>query len=141
MTELVITWQGLLFEAVSFLVFTFLLNLFLFKPINRIIKKRAQIIETHLNTKNNLDSGIEGFGFKTDEEKRKLKQGIHDLKSRTGSEARAEASKKTRETRERALARSGAILDEFQRKKGSLEEVYMEKTSEISSLICKKISG
>jgi ATP synthase B/B'' CF(0). len=73
MTELIITWQGLLFEAAAFLIFTYLLNLFLFKPIRDILKKRNEIIGSGKENQKYFEDLTDRLKRDAEEEKKKLK--------------------------------------------------------------------
>ena len=70
MTELIITWQGLLFEAAAFLIFTYLLNLFLFKPVRDILKKRNEIIGSNNESQKNFESLTDKLNRDEEQEKK-----------------------------------------------------------------------
>ncbi len=139
MPELVITWQGLLFEAVSFLIFTYLLNLFLFNPIKKILKDRENILSSHKSSKENFEYLTKELYESTEHEKNKLKIEINRIRETYKKEGLAEAQKVISEARKKASENFDEALKDFEKEKNNLIKEYSLKSEEISNLIVKKI--
>lgn len=141
MTELIITWQGLLFEAVSFLIFTYLLNLFLFRPIRAILKKRETVIVSKEDKQKDLERLIDAFGEKAEQTRQNLKLELNELKEKFRMESQAEANKIMFDAKNRAVANFDKTLNEFKSEKIHLTDSLNETTGYLSVLISKKIIG
>ncbi|MGC8554826.1 MAG: ATP synthase F0 subunit B [Candidatus Acidulodesulfobacterium sp.] len=139
MPELVITWQGLLFEAVSFLIFTYLLNLFLFKPIRKILKERESILSSYKGNKENFEDLTKKLYESADQEKNKLKIEINGIRESYKKEGLAEANRIIAEARKKASENFAEVLKNFDKEKNDLIKDYILKSEEISDLIFKKI--
>ena len=139
MSELVITWQGLLFEAVSFLIFTYLLNLFLFEPIRKILKERESILSSHKSNKENFEDLTKKLYESAEQEKNKLKIEINGIRESYKKEGLAEANRIISEARKKAAENLAEALKNFDKEKNDLIKDYMLKSEEIADLIYKKI--
>ncbi|MCL4533427.1 MAG: ATP synthase F0 subunit B [Deltaproteobacteria bacterium] len=139
MSELVITWQGLLFEAASFLIFTYLLNLFLFKPIRKILKERESILSSHKVNKENFEDLTKKLYESAEQEKNKLKIEINGIRESYKKEGLAEAHRVVDEARKKASKNLAEALKNFDKEKNDLIKDYMLKSEEIADLISKKI--
>ena len=139
MSELVITWQGLLFEAAAFLIFTYLLNLFLFKPIRKILKERETILSTHKDGKENFEDLTKKLYESAEQEKNKLKIELNGIRESYKKEGLAEAHRIIAEARKKASENLTEALKNFDKEKNDLIKDYMLKSEEIADLISKKI--
>ena len=139
MPELVITWQGLLFEAVSFLIFTYLLNLFLFKPIRKILKERESILSSHKGNKENFEDLTKKLYESAEQEKNKLKIEVNGIRESYKKEGLAEARRIIAEAGKKASENLAVALKNFDKEKNDLTKDYMLKSEEIADLIFKKI--
>ena len=139
MPELVITWQGLLFEAVSFLIFTYLLNLFLFRPIRKILKERENILSSHKVNKENFEDLTKKLNESAEQEKNKLRIEINDIRESYKKEGLTEAHRIISEARKKASENLADALKNFDKEKNDLIKDYMLKSKEIADLISKKI--
>ncbi len=139
MPELVITWQGLLFEAVSFLIFTYLLNLFLFKPIRKILKEREAILSSHKGNKENFEDLTKKLYESAEQEKNKLKIEVNGIRDYYKKEGLAEAHSIIAEARKKASENLSESLANFDKEKDDLIKYYILKSEEIADLVSKKI--
>ncbi len=139
MSELVITWQGLLFEAAAFLIFTYLLNLFLFKPIRKILKERESILSSHKGNKENFEDLTKKLYESAGQEKNKLKIEVNSIRESYKKEGLAEAHIIIAEVRKKAAENLDEAVKNFDKEKKDLIKDYMLKSEEIADLICKKI--
>ena len=139
MTELIITWQGLLFEAAAFLIFTYFLNLFLFRPVRAILKKREEIIGSNEVRQNNLEKLAETLNFEAGNERKNLRFEINGIKERFRKEAQAEANKILSDTKTNAAVKLKDAIEEFNEEKIAILHSIKEKSEELSILIFKKI--
>ena len=139
MTELIITWQGLLFEAAAFLIFTYLLNLFLFRPLRAILKKREEIIGLNEDKQNNLEKLAEALNEEAGNERKNLRFEINEIKERFRKEAQTEANNLLSGTKINAAAKFESAIEEFNEEKTAVLSSIKEKSEELSILIFKKI--
>ncbi len=139
MTELIITWQGLLFEAAAFLIFTYLLNLFLFRPLRAILKKREEIIGLNEDKQNNLEKLAEALNFEAGNERKNLRFEINEIKERFRKEAQTVANNLLSDTKINAAAKFESAIEEFNEEKTAVLSSIKEKSEELSILIFKKI--
>ena len=139
MTELIITWQGLLFEAAAFLIFTYLLNLFLFRPLRAILKKREEIIGLNEDKQNNLEKLAEALNFEAGNERKNLRFEINEIKERFRKEAQTGANNLLSDTKINAAAKFESAIEEFNEEKTAVLSSIKEKSEELSILIFKKI--
>ncbi len=139
MTELIITWQGLLFEAAAFLIFTYLLNLFLFRPLRAILKKREEIIGLNEDKQNNLEKLAEALNFEAGNERKNLRFEINEIKERFRKEAQTVANNLLSDTKINAAAKLESAIEEFNEEKTAVLSSIKEKSEELSILIFKKI--
>ncbi|MDA8272426.1 MAG: ATP synthase F0 subunit B [Deltaproteobacteria bacterium] len=139
MTELIITWQGLLFEAAAFLIFTYLLNLFLFRPLRAILKKREEIIGLNEDKQNNLEKLAEALNFEAGNERKNLRFEINEIKERFRKEAQTVANNLLSDAKINAAAKAGSAIEEFNEEKTAVLSSIKEKSEEVSILIFKKI--
>ncbi|MDA8052653.1 MAG: ATP synthase F0 subunit B [Deltaproteobacteria bacterium] len=139
MTELIITWQGLLFEAAAFLIFTYFLNLFLFRPLRAILKKREEIIGLNEDKQNNLEKLAEALNEEAGNERKNLRFEINEIKERFRKEAQTGANNLLSDTKINAAAKFESAIEEFNEEKTAVLSSIKEKSEELSILIFKKI--
>ena len=139
MTELIITWQGLLFEAAAFLIFTYLLNLFLFKPVRDILKKRNEIIGLSNENQKNFEELTNILNQDAEKEKRELKTEVNKIKEAYRKDGLREAYLIISSAKKGASGRLDAIIKDFDEEKKSIIDYYKSKSEELANLICKKI--
>ena len=139
MDELIITWQGLLFEAVAFLVFTYLLNLFLLKPIRNLLKKRLQIIGGHNGNAEKFEKLREKTSEEVRREKNDLKAEINKIKEESHKAAAAAAAEINAAAKIDASVKYGEIIKSFDEEKKNIADYYKSRTGEIAGLIRKKL--
>ncbi len=139
MTELIITWQGLLFEAAAFLIFSYLLNLLLFRPLRAILKKREEIIGLNEDKQNNLEKLAEALNFEAGNERKNLRFEINEIKERFRKEAQTGANNLLSDTKINAAAKFESAIEEFNEEKTAVLSSIKEKSEELSILIFKKI--
>lgn len=139
MTELIITWQGLLFEAVSFLIFTYLLNLFLFRPVRAILKKRDEVIGSNADKQKDFEKLAEALNFEAEKEKQNLKFALKEMKETLHKEVQAEANNILSDAKIRAADNFNKAMGEFNRAKISITGSLKESARDLSVLISRKI--
>ena len=139
MTELIITWQGLLFEAAAFLIFTYLLNLFLFKPIRDILKKRNEIIGSGNENQKYFEDLTDRLKRDAEEEKKKLKTEINKIKETCRKDGLAEAGLIISSAKKDASLKLNGIIKEFDEEKKAIIDYYKSMSEELANLIYKKI--
>ncbi len=139
MTELIITWQGLLFEAAAFLIFTYLLNLFLFKPVRDILKKRKEIIGSNNENQKNFESLTDKLNRDEEQEKNKLKIEVNKIKETYRKDGSAEAVLIISSAKNDASLKLDGIIKDFSEEKKSIIDYYESMSEELANLICKKI--
>ena len=139
MTELIITWQGLLFEAAAFLIFTYLLNLFLFKPIRDILKKRNEIIGSSNENQKYFEDLTDKLKRDAEEEKKKLKTEINKIKETCRKDGLAEAGLIISSAKKDASLKLNGIIKEFDEEKKAIIDYYKSRSEELANSIYKKI--
>jgi F-type H+-transporting ATPase subunit b len=139
MSELIITWQGLLFEAASFLIFTYLLNLFLFKPIRDILKKRNEIIGSSNENQKNFENLADKLKQDAEQEKKKLKIEVNKIKETYRKDGLAEALLIISSAKKDAFLKLDNVIKDFGEEKKTITDYYKSRTEELANLICKKI--
>ena len=139
MTELIITWQGLLFEASAFLIFTYLLNLFLFKPIRDILKKRNEIIGSNNESQKSFEDLTDKLNQDAEQEKKKLKIEINKIKETYRKDGSAEAVLIISSAKKEASLKLDGIIKDFSEEKKSIIDYYESMSEELANLIRKKI--
>lgn len=139
MKELIITWQGLLFEAVTFLIFTYLLNLFLFKPIRAILKKRQENIDAHNEKQKYFEESAAKLNEDVRKEKLDLKIEINKIKETYRKEAMIKTAKIISSAKKDASSKFSRIVEDFDKEKTSIINYYKSKSEELADLIYKKI--
>ncbi|MHB8232552.1 MAG: ATP synthase F0 subunit B [bacterium] len=139
MTELIITWQGILFEAAAFLIFTYLLNLFLFKPIRTLLKKRGEIISASAESQKHFEGLIKKLNEETEREKNNLKIEINKIKETYRKEGLAEAAGIISSAKKNASLKFDNIIKDFSEEKKRVTDYYKSKSEELANLIYKKI--
>ena len=139
MTELLINWQGLLFEAVSFLIFTFLLNIFLFKPISVILKKRSEIVGSNNENQKHFEVLINKLDEDSEREKKKLKIEVNKIKESYRKEGLDEAAVLVSSAKTDASVKFDNIIKDFGEEKKSMIDFYKSKSEELANSIYKKI--
>lgn len=139
MTELIITWQGLLFEAAAFLIFTYLLNLFLFKPIRDLLKKRGEIVRASNESQKYFEELIEKINEEVEFEKNNLKIEINKIKETSRKEGLAEAAEIVLYAKKNASLKLDNIIKGFSDEKNSIMNYYKSKSEDLANLIYKKI--
>lgn len=141
MKELIITWQGLLFEAISFLIFTYLINLFLFKPIRMIIKKREGILSSNAGKQKNYEKLYEEAVNAIEKEKQNFKQSLNQIREDYYKEARQKAGEILGSAKQDAVSRFNLALKEIQQAELPLLDSIKAESKAISNLIAQKIIG
>ena len=139
MKELIITWQGLLFEAIAFLVFTYLLNLFLFKPIKNLLKERMDIIGGYNENGRKLEILRDEIAKEALQEKANLKSEINKIKEGRREESASEAAAIIAAAKIEASKMYGEIIKSFDEEKKYVTDYYSSRTAEIAALIRKKM--
>ncbi len=140
MTELIITWQGLLFEAVSFLIFTYLLNLFLFRPIVVILKKRDEAIGSNADRQNYLEKETKTLNEEAEQESRNLKLEIKKIKEALHEKAQAEFRNIVSTAKIKATAKFNKSMEEFYNtEKDFIIDALRGVSADLSISISKKI--
>ncbi len=139
MTELIITWQGLLFEAAAFLIFTYLLNLFLFKPIRDILKKRNEIISSNNENQKHFEDLADKLNQDAEQEKKKLKIEVNKVKETYRNDGLAEAVLIISSAKKDASLKLDGTIKDFGEEKKSIIDYYKSRSEELANLICKKI--
>ena len=139
MDELVITWNGLLFEAVSFLIFTYLLNLCLFKPIKKILKERKDIENCGNENRKYFEDLTNKLYENAEHEKKKLKIEINKIKKDYGNEASNEAHRIVLYAKNEGILMSDNMIKKFGKEKNAIMEDYKSSVGEMANLIYKKI--
>ena len=139
MTELIITWQGLLFEAAAFLIFTYLLNLFLFKPIRDILKKRNEIIGSSNENQKYFEDLTDRLKRDAEEEKKKLKTEINKIKETCRKEGLVEADLIISSAKKDASLKLNGIIKDFDEEKKAIIDYYKSISKELANSIYKKI--
>ncbi|MHB1698320.1 MAG: ATP synthase subunit B family protein [bacterium] len=139
MNELIITWQGLLFEVAAFLIFTYLLNLFLFRPIRTLLKKRGEIVSASNESQKYFEGLIEKLNEETELKKNNLKIEINTIKENHRKEGLAEAAGIIFSAKKNASIKFDDIIKDFSGEKNSIINYYKSKSEELANLIYKKI--
>ncbi len=139
MSELIITWQGLLFEAAAFLIFSYLLNLFLFKPLRNILKKRNEIINSNYENQKELEDLTNKLNQDSETEKRKLKLEINRIKEAYRKDGLDEASLIISSAKKNASLKLDDMIKDFEERKKTVKDYYESKSNELANLISKKI--
>ena len=139
MSELIITWQGLLFEAAAFLIFSYLLNLFLFKPLRNILKKRNEIINSNYENQKELEDLTNKLNQDSETEKRKLKLEINRIKEAYRKDGLDEASLIISSAKKNASLKLDDMIKDFEERKKTIKDYYESKSNELANLISKKI--
>ncbi len=139
MTELIITWQGLLFEAVSFLIFTYLLNLFLFRPVRAILKKREEVIGSNEDKQKDIEKLAGELNEEVENERKNLRFEINEIKERFRKEAQTEANHILSDIKTNAADNFNKAIEEFNKEKISITGSLKETAQYLSVLISKKI--
>ncbi|MDA8158718.1 MAG: hypothetical protein M0034_06005 [Deltaproteobacteria bacterium] len=139
MTELIITWQGLLFETAAFLIFTYLLNLFLFKPIRDVLKKRNEIIGSSKENQKYFEELTDRLKRDAEEEKKKLKTEINKIKETCRKDGLAEAGLIISSAKKDASLKLNGIIKDFDEEKKVIIDYYKSISKELANSIYKKI--
>ena len=139
MTELIITWQGLLFETAAFLIFTYLLNLFLFKPIRDVLKKRNEIIGSSKENQKYFEELTDRLKRDAEEEKKKLKTEINKIKETCRKDGLAEAGLIISSAKKDASLKLNGIIKDFDEEKKAIIDYYKSRSKELANSIYKKI--
>lgn len=140
MTELIITWQGLLFEAVSFLIFTYLLNLFLFRPIAAILKQRKDASGSNADRQNYLEKSIKALNEEAEKENLNLKLAIKKIKETLYREAQVESRNILSDVKIKAVNKFNKAIQEFNdNEKDLIIDSLKGASADLSILISKKI--
>ena len=139
MTELIITWQGLLFETAAFLIFTYLLNLFLFKPIRDVLKKRNEIIGSSKENQKYFEELTDRLKRDAEEEKKKLKTEINKIKETCRKEGLVEADLIISSAKKDASLKLNGIIKDFDEEKKAIIDYYKSISKELANSIYKKI--
>jgi F-type H+-transporting ATPase subunit b len=139
MSELIITWQGLLFETAAFLIFTYLLNIFLFKPLREIIKKRSEIIGLSNQNKKQFEEFTDKLIKEAETEKNKLRIEINKIKETFNKEAFEEERLIIAAAKNDASLKFDNIIKDFGDEKKAIVDYYKYTSVDLANLICKKI--
>ena len=139
MSELIITWQGLLFEAAAFLIFSYLLNLFLFKPVRNILKKRSEIINSNYENQKELEDLTNKLNQDSETEKKKLKLEINRIKEAYRKDGLNEASFIISSAKKNASLKLDDMIKDFEERQKTIKDYYESKSNELANLISKKI--
>lgn len=140
MEELVITWQGLLFEALAFLVFTYLFNLFLLKPVKKIFAQRADIIQGYNESALKFEQLSKEISEETEISKNILKDEIKNIKKIRREEALSETTRLMEDAENSGSVAYNGIISSFQAGKKGLADFYESQTPIVARLIHKKIT-
>lgn len=139
MQQLIITWQGLLFEAVAFLVFTYLINLFLFKPIRNIIKKRQELLNSNIGKQKDYESSVENILKNIEDEKKEYKLFLNKLREDYHKTSVQAANEILDSTKKEAIQKFDEKINEIEKSKESILESIKSESASISKLIANKI--
>ncbi|MHB1646780.1 MAG: hypothetical protein EVG15_00895 [Candidatus Acididesulfobacter diazotrophicus] len=139
MQQLIITWQGLLFEAVAFLVFTYLINLFLFKPIRNIIKKRQELLNSNIGKQKDYESSVEDILKNIEDEKKEYKLFLNKLREDYHKTAVKAANEILDSTKKEAMQKFDEKINEIEKSKESILDSIKSESASISKLIANKI--
>ena len=139
MQQLIITWQGLLFEAVAFLVFTYLINLFLFKPIRNIIKKRQELLNSNIGKQKDYESSVEDILKNIEDEKKEYKLFLNKLREDYHKTAVKTANEILDSTKKEAMQKFDEKINEIEKSKESILDSIKSESASISKLIANKI--
>ncbi|MHB1664150.1 MAG: ATP synthase F0 subunit B [bacterium] len=139
MQQLIITWQGLLFEAVAFLIFTYLINLFLFKPIRNIIKKRQELLNSNIGKQKDYESSVENILKNIEDEKKEYKLFLNKLREDYHKTAVNAANEILDSAKKEAMQKFDEKISEIKKSKESILESIKSESASISKLIANKI--
>ena len=139
MAELIITWQGLLFEVAAFLIFTYLLNLFLLKPIGTLLKKRGEIVSASNENQKYFEELLEKLNEETESVKNNLKIEINKIKETSRKEGLSEAAVIISSAKKNASIKFNDIIKDFSGEKNSIINYYKSESEELANLIYRKI--
>ena len=139
MQQLIITWQGLLFEAVAFLVFTYLINIFLFKPIRNIIKKRQELLNSNIGKQRDCESSVENIIKNIEDEKKEYKLFLNKLREDYHKMAVKTANEILESTKKEAIQKFDEKINEIKKSKELILESIKSESASISKLIANKI--
>ena len=139
MKELVITWQGLLFEAAAFLIFTYLINIFLFKPIKDIIKKRQEMLDSNIDKQKNYETSVEKILKNIEDEKKEYKLFLNQIREDYHKDATNIANKMLEAAKKEALETFDKKIEEIKKSRDSIYDSIKAESSAISKLIVNKI--
>ncbi len=139
MKELVITWQGLLFEAAAFLIFTYLINIFLFKPIKDIIKKRREMLDSNIDKQKNYETSVEKILKNIEDEKKEYKLFLNQIREDYHKDATNIANKMLEAAKKEAAEIFDKKIEDIKKSRGSIYDSIKTESSAISKLIVNKI--
>ncbi|MCL4542569.1 MAG: hypothetical protein M1458_02330 [Deltaproteobacteria bacterium] len=128
-----------MFEAASFLIFTYLLNLLLFKPMRVILKKREEVIGLNEDKRKDLEKLAGELSEKAGNERENLRFEINEIKERFHKEAQAEADNILSDAKIKAVDNFNKVMEEFNGVKISAAGSLKETAQYLSVLISKKI--
>jgi F-type H+-transporting ATPase subunit b len=139
MKELVITWQGLLFEAAAFLIFTYLINIFLFKPVRDIIKKRRDMLDSNIGKQKDYETSVENILKNIEDEKKEYKLFLNKIREDFHKSATDEANEMLETSRKEAIESFDKKIEEMKKSRGSIYDSIKAESPAISKLIVNKI--
>jgi F-type H+-transporting ATPase subunit b len=139
MKELVITWQGLLFEAAAFLIFTYLINIFLFKPIKAIIKKRQEMLDSNIGKQKDYETSVENILNSIEDEKKEYKLFLNQIREDYHKDATNIANEMLEAAKKEAVETFDKKIEEIKKSRDSIYDSIKSESSAISKLIVNKI--
>jgi F-type H+-transporting ATPase subunit b len=139
MNELVITWQGLLFEAVAFLLFTYLINIFLFKPARAIIKKRQELLDSNIDKQKDYEASVENILKNIEDEKKEYKIFLNQIREDYHKAATDIANKMLETAKTEAIETFDKKIEEIKKSRDSIYDYIKAESPELSKLIVNKI--
>ncbi len=141
MKELILTWQGFAFEGVSFLIFTYLLNIFLFKPVRRVLKQRKDALNSLSNKQKDYEKSSEEIIKTIEQERQKFRHSLSEVKESHYKEACAKSADIIKESKKEAVVKFNKFQQELIGSRSTLFDSIKTLSQELSILISQKILG
>lgn len=128
-------------QLINFCLLVVILNVFLFKPIRKVLAERRQVMETSRSTTESVDQEVR-------EKMASYEARLHEAKAEAAlrkadalKQAWAEESALLEKARAQAAATLSSIRDEVARESVEAKELLKKQVEALSDDICQKILG
>jgi F-type H+-transporting ATPase subunit b len=128
-------------QLINFCLLVVILNVFLFKPIRKVLAERRQVMETSRSTTESVDQEVREKMASYEARLQEAKAEAALRKADALKQAWGEESVLLEKARAKAAATLGSIRDEVARESVEARELLRKQVESLSDDICQKILG